>query len=476
MRDTALKPDPRPAAPPQQEPSVTSVLVDEPAIQVRDLERAPQERRRLYFVLHLKLFLVIGIGLAWAGFSLWLSLLWIDTLGQSITMPLAIAVILGIAIIPGYLNANLIASLLLDRPPPLRFDLAFPEATVVIACFNEEETIGETLDYVVAQDYPGRFRILIADDGSTDRTAELARARAATNPDIAVLTVPHGGKAKTLTAALKQVRTPLMATVDADTLLMPSALQRVVARLLISPPDTVAVAGAVFVRNSRQNFITRAQEWDYFLGIASVKRQQGLFQGTMVAQGAFSIYRTVALRQVGGWPDRIGEDIVLTWAMMREGGRVGYERTAIAFTGAPEDARAFARQRRRWARGMIEGLREHGGALLAGGRSNVHAVLVNFVFPYVDVVFSIAFPIGIVLALFGNFAIVGPMTLAVLPLNVALSMIMFHLSKQSFNEVGLEVRQNRLGYFGYLFTYQLFMSPVSVAGYAQELFGAARRW
>ncbi|HWO16611.1 MAG TPA: hypothetical protein VNM89_07860 [Solirubrobacterales bacterium] len=126
--------------------------------------------------------------------------------------------------------------------------------------------------------------------------------------------------------------------------------------------------------------------------------------------------------------------------------------------------------------GMIEGLREHGGALLTGGRSNMHAVLVNFVFPYVDVVYSIAFPIGIVLALFGNFAIVGPMTLAVLPLNVALSMIMFHLSKQSFDEVGLEVRQNRLGFVGYLFTYQLFMSPVSVAGYAQELFGAARRW
>ncbi len=257
---------------------------------------------------------------------------------------------------------------------------------------------------------------------------------------------------------------------------MPTSLQRLVARLLISPPDTVAVAGAVFVRNSRRNFITRAQEWDYFLGIASVKRQQGLFQGTMVAQGAFSVYRTAALNEVGGWPDRIGEDIVLTWAMMRDGGRVGYERTAIAFTGAPENTKAFARQRRRWARGMIEGLREHGGALLTGGRTNAHAVLVNFVFPFIDVVYSVAFPIGIVLALFGNFAIVGPMTLAVLPLNLLLSGIMFHLSRQSFDEVGLSVRQNRLGFLGYLLTYQLFMSPVSVAGYAQELFGTARRW
>jgi len=442
----------------------------------RELERTPQERERLYVALHLKLIAVLAIALAWAGLSLWIALPWIEDLGESITLPLAAAVIAGIAIVPGYLNANLIASLLIDRPPPLRFDLDFPELTVVIACFEEEDAIEETIDYAVRQEYPGGLRVIVADDGSTDRTVELARRRAAGDSRISVLELPHGGKARALTGALKRVETPLMATVDADTLLMKGALERVVARLLVSPRDTVAVAGAVFVRNSRSNLFTRAQEWDYFLGIASVKRQQGLFQGTMVAQGAFSVYRTAALRRVGGWPDRIGEDIVLTWAMMRDGGRIGYERTAIAFTGAPEGARGFARQRRRWARGMIEGLREHGGALLAGRRSNAHAVLVDFVFPYIDLVYSIAFPVGIVLALFGNFAIVGPMTLAVLPLNVCLSLIMFHLSRKSFDEVGLKVRRNRLGFLGYLLTYQLFMSPVSVAGYAQELFGARRRW
>jgi poly-beta-1,6-N-acetyl-D-glucosamine synthase len=472
---TALKPISRPAPGPGGESGAPS-LAGEPSLALRDLERTPQERHRLYVKLPLKLVLVIAIALSWAAFSFWLSLPWMETLGQSITMPLAVAVILGIAIVPGYLNANLIASLLIDRPPPLRFDLEFPAVTVAIACFNEEETIEETLDYIVAQDYPAEVRILVADDGSGDRTVELARKRAAKDERIAVLSFPHGGKARTLTRALREVRTPLVATVDADTLPMPSALRRIVARLLISPSDTVAVAGAVFVRNSRSNFITRAQEWDYFLGIASVKRQQGLFQGTMVAQGAFSVYRAAALKEVGGWPDKIGEDIVLTWAMMREGGRVGYERTAIAFTGAPETVKAFARQRRRWARGMIEGLKEHGGALLAGGHSNMHAVLVNFVFPYIDLVYSIAFPIGIVLALFGNFAIIGPMTLAVLPLNLLLAGIMFHFSRQSFEEVGLKVRHNRLGYIGYLLAYQLFMSPVSVAGYAQEMFGAARRW
>jgi len=432
--------------------------------------------RRFYIPLRGKLVLVALISLAWVALSVWLAIPWVASLSESIPMPLAIAIIGGIAIVPGYLNAHLIASLLIDRAPPLRFDLDFPAITLVVACFNEEEAIEQTLQYACRQEYPGEYRILVADDGSTDRTAEIAAKVAEQEPRVEVHTFPHGGKANTLNRGLEKVTTPLVATVDADTLLMPEAVKRLVARMLVSPQNTVAAAGAVFVRNSRQNLITRAQEWDYFLGIASIKRQQGLFQGTLVAQGAFSAYRTDALRSAGGWPDRIGEDIVLTWAMLQQGGSVTYERTAIAFTEAPTDARSFARQRRRWARGMIEGLREYGPGLIRGRRALSHSVLTNYVFPYVDVVYAIAFPIGIVLACFGVFAIVGPLTLLVLPLIAVLSGIMFHLSRSSFREVGLRVRRNIGGFLTYLLAYQLFMSPVSVVGYFQELFRAKRNW
>ena len=193
---STLKPISRPAAGLGTESGAPS-LAGEPSPEVRDLERTPQERRRIYVKLPLKLVLVIAIALGWAAFSFWLSLPWIDTLGQSITMPLAVAVIFGIAIIPGYLNANLIASLLIDRPPPLRFDLDFPAVTVVIACFNEEKTIEETLDYVArSRTTRASMRVLVADDGSTDRTVELARRRAAKDPRIAVFDFPHGGKAQ----------------------------------------------------------------------------------------------------------------------------------------------------------------------------------------------------------------------------------------------------------------------------------------
>ncbi len=440
-------------------------------------EKLPSDHRRFYLPLKLKLLFVALCSLGWVGFSLWLAIPWIEELGQSITVPVAAALIAGIAIIPGYLNAHLISSLLIDKAPRLRFDIDFPAITLIVACFNEEDVIEETLDYAATQDYPGELRILVADDGSTDRTVELAELCAEVDPRIMVKSFEHSGKANTLNQALLEVETPLMATVDADTLLMPEALKRCVARLQVSPPTTVAVAGAVFVRNSRANMLTKAQEWDYFLGIASIKRQQGLFQGTLVAQGAFSVYRTEPVKEVGGWPDRIGEDIVLTWAMMDKGAGVSYEKTAVAFTDAPETMKAFAKQRRRWARGMIEGLREFGPALIKGRRSYAHSIIVDYVFPYVDLVYSIAFPVGIVLALFfGIYAIVGPLTLLVLPLNMILSGIMFKLSRDSFEEVGLRVRHNVKGFLSYLLLYQLFMSPVSVVGYVQELFKTKRNW
>ncbi|WP_262985009.1 glycosyltransferase [Sphingomonas daechungensis] len=62
---------------------------------------------------------------------------------------------------------------------------------------------------------------------------------------------------------------------------------------------------------------------------------QSMYHGTLVAQGAFSLYRKSALEAVGGWPESVGEDIVMTWAMLAKGYRIGYAEDAIVFTDAP---------------------------------------------------------------------------------------------------------------------------------------------
>jgi poly-beta-1,6-N-acetyl-D-glucosamine synthase len=475
MRSAPDRPTTPAARPPAK--ARTRLAIARPAERRRHAAAPGVQRRRDYYIpLKLRVVLTFVAGLAWVCFSLWLSRTWIRTLGEDITPPLAILVVLGIALIPGYLNIQLLSSILLDRPPRLRLDVDFPEVAVLIAAFNEQSSISETLDYTLRADYPGPLHVVVADDGSTDRTREIVAEYAERDPRVRLFAVEHGGKANALNAALASVSAPLVATLDADTLLMPFSLTRAVARMLASPPDTVAVAGAVLVRNSRVNLLTRAQEWDYFLGIASVKRGQALLQGTLVAQGAFSVYDATALRLAGGWPNRIGEDIVLTWRMLEQGGRCVFEPTAVAFTEAPSSWAAFARQRRRWARGMIEGLRDHGFSLLKRLDFYSHSVAGNFLFPLLDATFTLAFIPGIVLAATGDFSIVGPMTLMVLPLNALLGGVMLVHQRRVFASVKLRVRNNVRGLLFYVFCYQFVMSPISLGGYLLETVRARRAW
>jgi biofilm PGA synthesis N-glycosyltransferase PgaC len=438
--------------------------------------RNPPPRWMPYLRISTRFKLSVLCGIVWMCLSAWLAWPWISDLASSLTLPVALVVITGIALIPGYLNVQLVTSLLVDHPAPIDFDFDYPGLTLLVAAYNEECDIAQTLAYALAQAYPGALSVIVIDDGSTDETLSIARGFARVDGRVRALEVPHGGKAAALNAGLRAARTPLVATIDADTLLMPGALRRIVSRMLLSPADTVAVAGSVMVRNSRSSLVTAAQTWDYFLGIGSIKRQQALLQATLVAQGAFSVYDARALRAAGGWPDCIGEDIVMTWALLERGGRTTYEPSAVAFTEAPVTLRSLARQRRRWARGMIEGLRTYGRTLLRQRLPYVHSIVADALFPYLDVTFTLVFIPGIVLAAFGDYAIVGPVTLAVLPLNVAIAGIMYLRQRSSFRQAGLRVRHNVIGFAAYLLLYQLVMSPVSVAGYAEELFHSARRW
>ena len=203
--------------------------------------------------------------------------------------------------------------------------------------------------------------VVLADNNSTDRTAELAE-RAAERHGLNYRRRVRGrvaGKHHALNTALGGVTTPLVVTVDADTLLHKDALTFLVARVTSRPQDqhVCACAGALVVGNSGTNLLSRMQGWDFRLGINGVKRMQAAYNSALVAQGAFSAYWTEDLRAVGGWPDAIGEDIVLTWTLMESRGIVQYEPCALGFTAAPEKLAHFMRQRSRWARGMFESLR-----------------------------------------------------------------------------------------------------------------------
>jgi biofilm PGA synthesis N-glycosyltransferase PgaC len=445
---------------------------------------APRERGRprIYITVRAKFAIALIAAFSWVMLSILLSRPWMTELG-AVTHPLfALFAITFIAYVPGFMNTFLVTSLLLDRRPGRRQPAAYPPVTILVAAYEEERAIGETIRSIARSGYPGRIELLVLNDGSTDGTADIAR-NAIGGLDIAlgrdfqvVDFKTNRGKSAVLNDGLRRAKHELIVTVDGDSLLHPGALTRLVERFLSDPDHTQAVAGAILVRNSRDNIITGAQEWDYFHGIAAVKRMQSLYQGTLVAQGAFSLYRRDALNAVGGWQDVVGEDIVLSWAMLDKGYRIGYAEDAIAWTNAPATFRQFARQRQRWSRGLVEALNQH-EALLFKPRLTQMFIWWNLLFLPLDFTYTFIFIPGVVAALvFQIYWVAGLMTLAVIPIALLWNGVIFREQARMFREQGLKVRHNPRGLIFYLACYALMMQPICVWGYAVEALGLRKSW
>jgi biofilm PGA synthesis N-glycosyltransferase PgaC len=385
-----------------------------------------------------------------------------------------------IAFVPGFMNAFLATSLLLDRRPPRRRLAAYPPVTILIAAYNEEAGIGATIESIARLNYCGTIEAIVFYDGSRDNTvARVNEAQAellSRNIEIRLLDFDHNrGKAAALNSGLEAAKYGLICTIDGDSRLRADSLTEIVERYLSDPPGTMAVAGTVLVRNSRASLITAAQEWDYFHGISAVKRMQSMYHGILVAQGAFSLYRKDALETVGGWPDSVGEDIVMTWAMLERGYRIGYAEDAIVFTDAPTTLTQFYQQRKRWSRGLIEALQRHRSLLLKKRLSTLF-VWWNCLFLPLDVTFTLIFIPGLVAAMLGYFWVAGPQTLLLLPLALVWNGVIFRIQRNMFRTKGLHVRRNVAGLLFYVLVYAIIMQPVCLWGYVSELTGQRKKW
>lgn len=413
---------------------------------------------------------------AWAGFSIWVSQPWYEDLSREVGVLLAYFLITFIAIIPGFMNAFVAIALLFDKRPKVIDDQKYPPVTVLIAAYNEQTAVVSTLTSLFRQNYPSLIRIILISDGSYDNTVDLVRAEAKKHPNLQLDYLIHNiGKPAALNHGLAQCKTDIVISVDADSYLAKDAVRNIVGRYLSDPPNTRAVAGTILIRNSRENWITKAQEWDYFLGIASVKRIQSLFQGTLVAQGAFSLYDRHVLNEMGGWPDMVGEDIVLTWKILLAGYRVGHAEDALAFTDCPNTLKKFVKQRQRWSRGLIETFKENPFILFKPRLTTLY-VWWNTMFPLMDIAYTFGFIPGIILACFGKFWIVGPMTLALLPMALLFNWQMYLKGKAMFDEEHLQIRANLLGLLFYVFAYGFVLQPACVWGYISELCNLKKSW
>jgi biofilm PGA synthesis N-glycosyltransferase PgaC len=430
----------------------------------------------VYIPVKTKYIAALVFAVAWMSFSFWYSQPWYEDLSREIGIYPAYFLITFIAIVPGFMNAFVAMALLVDKRPLVKVIKNYPPVTILVAAYNEEKAITTTLSGILLQDYPADIRVIVINDGSSDETVQSVREFEDRHPNFELIDLGvNGGKAAALNHGLKKCTTDIVISIDADSYILKDGIKHLVGRYLSDPPNTKAIAGEILIRNSRENWITKAQEWDYFLGIATIKRIQSLFQGTLVAQGAFSLYDRKTLLEMGGWPEMVGEDIVLTWKILLAGYRVGHAENALAFTNCPNTLKKFVRQRQRWSRGLIEAFKEN-PMILFKPRLSTTYVWWNTMFPLMDIAFTFGFIPGLVLACFGIYWIVGPMTLSLLPMAFLLNWQMYLKGKAMFEQEHLKVRANALGFIFYVFAYGLVLQPACVWGYFSELFNLKKSW
>lgn len=431
-----------------------------------------------------KLSICLLLSFCWVFLSAYLGRFWFEDMQGVFGTIIAALIFMGIALIPGWAMSFVVFSLIFDQRP--RYDVPelvtlLPPVSILVAAYNEEASIADTINGILSQEYPAPVEIIVADDGSTDATRSIMEQLIATTPagQFTITVVGDGtnkGKAAALNGALATATHSTIVTVDADSYLYKLALKSIVSHLVNSDKEVGAVAGTILVRNPGKNILTKMQEWDYFHGISVIKRVQSMYQGTLVAQGAFSAYKREALDSVNGWDDTVGEDIVLTWGLRANGYKVGFSEVAMCFTNVPESLSQFVNQRKRWARGLIEAFRKH-PEVIWDVKKNSPFVWYNLTFPFLDFTYMFAFVPGIIAAIFfQNYIIAGMLTLLLLPLSMVGNLVFFGHQRAIFKRLGLKVNRNWVGIILYSIIYQIIMAYASLLGYASEFFNLKKVW
>lgn len=266
-----------------------------------------------------------------------------------------------------------------------------PTVTVLMAMYDEERTINETLTAFSQLTYPN-FNVIIVDDKSTDQSVSITQQWLAKHPNFPLQLVKlskNVGKAQALNEGLALVTTEYILATDADALLEPRAIEHLLKR--IDQSNVGAVTGKPVVRN-RTTLLGRLQALEYVGIIDRIKRAQDSFYGgIMTVAGVISLYRTCALKSVNGFDQTaMTEDIDITWRLRKAGWLIHYTPEALVYILVPETHRGYLKQRIRWSVGGLEVLvKNMGWVYRKTGRSSHKFLLLDMVFSHIWAWFAV---------------------------------------------------------------------------------------
>jgi biofilm PGA synthesis N-glycosyltransferase PgaC len=240
----------------------------------------------------------------------------------------------------------------LPEPPPM--------VSVLIPAHCEEKGIEGVLEAALRIDYP-RFEIVVVDDGSTDGTVARVMPYVERGKVRLVRKTVNEGKAMALNDALPCLNGEIVLTIDADAVVDVGILRALVPHF--SSARVAAVTGNPRVSN-RRSLLSKIQLIEFTSVVGLLRRAQRVWGRIQTVSGVVVAFRKSALLDVGLFdPSMATEDIDMSWRLQKRFWDVRYEPKALVWMQVPETLRLLLRQRRRWAVGLGQVLRRHGGIL-----------------------------------------------------------------------------------------------------------------
>lgn len=257
---------------------------------------------------------------------------------------------------------------------PSTADVDLPLVVVVIPARNEELVIERSIRSVLGRSFRGPLRVIVVDDGSSDRTAQLAAMVAAEDDRLRVLRrgpdIAGTGKSDVLNDAYNALqswhgtRDPwlfdypkdriVLCILDADGELSPTALDD--GASFFRSPCVGAVQIGVQIRNAPQSFLARLQDME-FVGFSFMVQTARDRLGSVGLGGNGQFTRMSALASLHGSPwssAALTEDLDLGLRLMLAGWRLRFCSTAWVDQLGLTRPRALMRQRTRWAQGHYQ--------------------------------------------------------------------------------------------------------------------------
>ena len=287
-----------------------------------------------------------------------------------------------------------------------------PSLSVIAPAFNERETIIDNIRTLLSL-YYNNYEVVVVNDGSSDDTLEkiiqayelekvnyyfdyrlpCERIRGvykSMNRSFKKLTVidkRNGGKADSLNAGLNVCRNDLVVSIDADSIMEPDALLKLVKPFMEAKEKKVIGAGGVIrIANSCEiseghiqkinlprKFLPRAQVMEYTRAFLMGRMAWSELDGLLLISGALGMFDREVVIAAGGYSTKtVGEDMELVVRIRRYMADHGmdydvvYIPDPLCWTEVPSSIRVLARQRSRWTRGTLETLITHRGLFFNG--------------------------------------------------------------------------------------------------------------